>query len=398
MPEFFVNLTLILIGLLGLFVTTLMLFSYKSNIFVNIYLVSIFILCSFRNIVIGLFEFTDFNLTLFIKLFTPICLIASPALYLYFKSLVKDYTAVYKKDLIHVLFPIMNFGLNLGQEYFPFLNTSFIENIRFVGLIIFFSIYSLLSFNLLYNNLWKTELNVSVDRKHYLLIKNWTLFLFTISSFLFLRIIYSIYINKNAQELFHTQHRVFFVVIFWLLIYGKILISPGILYGYSKLKKQVSEIQDQINIPNKIWTFNSTHILNVQDKKLSNTIKNNIASYISDIENFADNEHPFRNSKYSFSDFAKSIKIPASHVNYIFKYHCNITFVEYKNYCRITDVLELINNGDLDTLTLEGLANKVGFSSYNSFYTAFKKHTKLAPKAYVNSLNNTTESILDLAL
>jgi AraC-like DNA-binding protein len=37
----------------------------------------------------------------------------------------------------------------------------------------------------------------------------------------------------------------------------------------------------------------------------------------------------------------------------------------------------------LNTITLEGLASKVGFSSYNSFFTSFKKQTKLAPKEYL---------------
>ncbi|MDG1728974.1 MAG: helix-turn-helix domain-containing protein [Algibacter sp.] len=208
-----------------------------------------------------------------------------------------------------------------------------------------------------------------------------------ISSFLFFRIIYSIYSEKIINELFQAKNYSFLVVIPWLFIYGKILVNPEILYGYPKLKKRVAEIQNQESVNNKIWVFHAINISNIQDKKLSNNINKSVMSYVSEIENFVNKEHPFRKSKFSFSDFAKTINIPASHINYIFKYHCKITFVEYKNHYRIKDALKLINEGYLDNLTLEGLASKVGFSSYNSFYTAFKKQTNLAPKAYLTNLD-----------
>ena len=118
MPHFFINLILILVGILGLFVISLMLFSYRSNVFVNIYLVIIFILCSVRNITIGLFEITDFNSILPSKFISPIYLIVIPSLYLYFKSLLKDYKRIYKKDLIHLVYPVLNLVLNLCQTYF----------------------------------------------------------------------------------------------------------------------------------------------------------------------------------------------------------------------------------------------------------------------------------------
>ena len=180
MLDFFMNLSIILIGLLGLFVISLMLISYKSNIFVNIYLVVIFILCSIRSIIIGLLEITNFDLMIPIGIISPFYLIAVPSLYLYFKSLVKDYDVIYKKDLIHLVYPVTNLVLNLGQEYFPILDSLFIRNIRFVSLIIFFLFYLFLSFNLLFKNLWKNGISLSVERKHYILIKNWTLFLFLI--------------------------------------------------------------------------------------------------------------------------------------------------------------------------------------------------------------------------
>ncbi|WP_157757651.1 helix-turn-helix domain-containing protein [Pseudalgibacter alginicilyticus] len=226
-----------------------------------------------------------------------------------------------------------------------------------------------------------------IEKRHFQLIKNWTLFLFIISVLLFIRILYSISLEKISDRLFQGKSYSSLTLIPWLFIYGKILISPEILYGYPKLKKRVAYLQNQVTLNDHIWVFDSINISNLQDKKLSSTIEERILPYISDIENYVNKEHPFRDSKLTFSDFAKTINIPASHLNYIFKYHSVVTYVEYRNYCRIKDALKYIDHGTLSTLTLEGLANKVGFSSYNSFFTAFKKQTDLAPKEYLTQQN-----------
>jgi AraC-like DNA-binding protein len=298
---------------------------------------------------------------------------------------VRDYGHVHKKDLIHLVYPALNLFLNIGQEYFHVLENPFIENIRFVSLVAFFLFYLVLSFNILYKNLWKESLKKTVATTHYLLIKKWTLFVFLISLFLVFRILYSIYSEKVSNELFQAHKYSFLVIIPWLLVYGKILVNPEILYGYPKLKKRIMKIENQVNSADHVWIFDLKGVSNPKDKKLSHGIKEKAIPYISDIENFVEKEHPFRSAKFSFVDFAKAIRIPTSHLYYIFKYHAIVSFVEYKNYCKIKDALQLINGGDLDVLTLEGLASKVGFSSYNSFFMAFKKQTRLAPKEYLTN-------------
>ena len=388
MPHFFVDSALILVGILGLLVIALMLFSYRSNLFVNIYLVIIFTFCSVRNIIIGLFGITNSISTLNPKLISPIFLVAVPSLFLYFKSLVKDYERIHKTDFIHLIYPALNLLLNIGQVHFHILESQTVENIRFISLMAFFLLYLILSFNILYQNLWNGILRKSVAITHYLLIKNWTLFIFIISAFLIFRIIFSIYSEKISNELFQAHNYSFLVIIPWLLIYGKIFINPEILYGYPKLKMRMMKIQNEENFTDHVWIFDLKDISNAQDKKLSGNIKERVVPYISEIENFVGKEHPFRNPKFTFADFAKALNIPNSHLYYIFKYHAIVSFIEYKNYCRIKDALQLINEGALNTITLEALANKIGFISYNSFFTAFKKQTKLAPKDYLTSKYN----------
>ncbi|MFB9055143.1 helix-turn-helix domain-containing protein [Mariniflexile ostreae] len=396
MPHFFVNATLILIGILGLFIISLMLGSYRSNIFVNFYLAIAFIICSIRNMVIGFFEITDINIISYSKYISPIYLIVFPALYLYFKSLLKDYKRVHKKDLIHLIYPALHLVLSFFQAFFPILDNPFFQKLRFISLILFILFYSTLSFRTLYKGLWKSGARKFIEKRHYQLIKNWTLFLFIITSLLFLRVLYAISFEKLSNDLFEAKSFSFMVIVPWLLIYGKILINPQILSGFPKLKKRKSKIQNQDIFNEHVWIFNFAHVSNIEDKKLGRKIRKRVLPLISDIENFVTKEHPFRNSRFSFSDFSKAIRVPTSHLNYIFKYHAVVTFVEYREYCRIKDSLALIDDDGLNSLSLKELSLKVGFNSYKAYYSAFKKQTGISPKDYFLKQNKASVRSLSL--
>ncbi|MFB9053068.1 helix-turn-helix domain-containing protein [Formosa undariae] len=389
MPQyhFLVNSTLILVGIIGLFVISLLLFSYRSNIFVNIYLVIIFTLCSIRTITIGFFEIIDTQSIFTSRYILPIYIIAVPSLYLYFKSLIKDYNYFNKNQFLHFLYPVFILIFSLAQEHFPTLKNQSIENSLFIGLNVFVFAYWLLSFNILYTKLWNLDVSNSLEKRHYLVIKNWTQFIFIISSFLFIRILFSIYYEKNSNELFRAEHYSALVIIPWFLIYGKILIHPEILYGYPDMKKRDIDAENQININDHVWIFNSIDVINLKDHKDDNNVEEKALSYVSNIEYFVNKKHPFRNPNFSMNDFVKAINIPKSHLCYIFKYHAIVTFEEYINYCRIKDALRLIEEGYFDNITVEELSKKVGFNSCNLFLIAFRKQTKLEPKDFLNGQN-----------
>ena len=76
------------------------------------------------------------------------------------------------------------------------------------------------------------------------------------------------------------------------------------------------------------------------------------------------------------------LEIPKSHLNFIFKYHSKVSFTEFKKIIRVYDSIELIDAHYLKANTLDSLASKVGFSSYNPFFTSFKEVTGITPQAY----------------
>lgn len=135
------------------------------------------------------------------------------------------------------------------------------------------------------------------------------------------------------------------------------------------------------------WHIGEIDILNQQDKKLREKVDTKISDLIEKIEFLAKEKNFFRNQKITIMDMANELNIPVSHLVYMFKYHCNLTFTEYKTQIKIEDAKQLIEGGFLTINTLESLATEVGFSSYNPFFTAFKKIVGKSPNEYSMSLS-----------
>ena len=80
-----------------------------------------------------------------------------------------------------------------------------------------------------------------------------------------------------------------------------------------------------------------------------------------------------------------------SHLIFVFKYHSELSFSDYKKISRIQNSLVLINNNYLASNTLDTLAKKVGFSSYNPFFSCFKDVVGKSPHEYVSTVKNVLE-------
>jgi YesN/AraC family two-component response regulator len=87
-------------------------------------------------------------------------------------------------------------------------------------------------------------------------------------------------------------------------------------------------------------------------------------------------------------DLAKVLNIPKSHLIFIFKYHSELSFSDYKKISRIQNSLEFINNNFLATNTLDSLSKEVGFSSYNPFFSCFKDVVGKSPQEYISSIKS----------
>lgn len=122
--------------------------------------------------------------------------------------------------------------------------------------------------------------------------------------------------------------------------------------------------------------------MNQQDKKLEKIITKNLLKYISIIEENKKNDALFKNPNYNIKDLSNELCIQKSHLSFIFKYHCKLSFSSYKKLIQIKEAKRLLDSNYLVNNTIEALSTEVGFSSYSPFYTNFKKYTGMSPQEY----------------
>ncbi|MEO8255372.1 MAG: AraC family transcriptional regulator [Flavobacterium sp.] len=169
----------------------------------------------------------------------------------------------------------------------------------------------------------------------------------------------------------------------------KIIRNPEILYGYNVLKKKVEKNLCTNLKVDFFWIIsNNNSINNVQEIALKTKIEANLNEYISRIENYILSTSFIVDSDLNIENISHKLDIPKSHLNYIFKYHSRVKFIEFKKTIKIHFAMTLIQNDYLKSGTLNSLSKKVGFTSYDPFYRSFKKITEKTPVEYYNLIRS----------
>jgi AraC-like DNA-binding protein len=380
----FTNLLLVFSGLLGFITLIIILFGYKTNKIINIYLAIVFFAISSRFMMIGINGIINNDLLqLIIRNINIYFIILVPCFYLYFKNLIISQKNFVPKDLFHFLIP----AIFILEGRFSILNN--LLNMH-LNLLYFFILYmminSILIFLMLKKNIWNKKGSLEIVVKQNTLIKEWSKYL-SITLILFnLRLLISLLIENQGEGYISGLYGIWVTSIIWIVIFIKILTSPEILYGYSFLYKKSNENKNYITTNISHWKITSkVNIINVQDLQLSEKMNPNIEKYINEIEDLVEKNDYFRNPKFTLTDFSLKLNIPKSHLTYLFKYHSEISFSDYKKIARIQDALQLIQSDYLKTNTFDSLAKEVGFASYNPFYTSFKDIVGKPPQEYCAS-------------
>jgi AraC-like DNA-binding protein len=377
------NLLFIITGLIGLITTFLIFTNYKSNRIMNLYIILFILIISLRFFLSGLTNFifdSNFRTTYF--KYSNFSLVVIPICYLYFKNLSENNRKLNSKELLHFIFPVALFLAMIYREHFDF-DSKQIEIILYGLFFIFAITYIILCFQMLRTTIWTRKGDIKVIQQQNKLINNWTLFLFIgliLTIFrLFISILMEIYFGESIKG--HSYQWISALI--WLTILFKILRSPEILYGYNVLHQKINENKNNTLVLNDIWKKNTNiELNNEQHLVLKEKIDSNIIDYIKEIETISLKYELFRNSKLTISDLANNLKIPKSHLSYLFKYHSTISFSEYKKVIRIHDAINQIEQNYLKNNTLDSLSKKVGFTSYNPFFTSFKEIAGVSPLEY----------------
>ena len=390
------NLLILITGIIGFITTGIAILNQKSNHFLNRYLIIILTIISFRFLFRGIALLWQNELLLGYALYFELLFITMiPCLFLYFRNLIGE-EKWDKKDLYHFI-PIAGililFSANNCQST---VYNKMIGMFYFAVLVINYLIYIYLCYQLLHGRIWSVKKTVSVISKQQLLIKNWTVFLYCAFVILLFKIIVLFIISDFHFTLKTNNSQVGFAAIIWLVIFIKLLATPEILYGYDFMKTTVGDYKTQHIILDKVWLFNNKpEITNQKDLKIKENLTINLERYISEIGTLSLNSNTFRDPAITLSGFARKLDIPFVHLNYVFKYHSSISFVDYKKIIRIKDAIELLKSNFLKTNTIESLAREVGFSSYMPFFNGFKAITGQSPQEYFETVVNQERGIVN---
>jgi AraC-like DNA-binding protein len=93
---------------------------------------------------------------------------------------------------------------------------------------------------------------------------------------------------------------------------------------------------------------------------------------------------PYLQHDCNLAYMAKLTGIPAHHLAYYFREEQRQPFNEYRNLWRVQHAKKLIREGMTKELTLEAIGLLSGFSTRNTFYTAFRKIEGAPPSAFMD--------------
>jgi AraC-like DNA-binding protein len=382
-------------AIIGFVTLALLLRSYRSNPFCNFFLVLIISIVFFRFFIHGSYHL---GLQSVIKPVTDensiFYLILVPCFYLYYKYLTIQVKSYDLKDLKHLIIIVFFYLINAIEALDDSIIFYFGRFTNFFFVLLFIMFYLVIAFNLLRTKIWfRTTLLLNKD--HFSLIKNWTIFFYIINILSGIMLLISLFQEFRDGTSVSGKTMAIFSLVFWLFIFFKILISPEILFGLPilnstllKYNEIVSENKEIVATPDDNWILETSSKKTTQDERLQEKIRANIKNYIHEVDQLSTAKLIFRNPKISQSDIAEKLGVPASHIVYLFKYHSKISFSEYRMNSRIQDAKALIKEGFLNTETFESLAYKTGFASYNPFFIAFKKITTYSPQEFIKLNKN----------
>ncbi len=363
----------IVIGFLVLISTIVMTFWFKTNRILNTYLIVVsIVLCAYL-IFLGLDKL--FNLVSFQNLnYYQVVLTLTPATYLFFQKLIFNKKFPERKDIYYFIVPMLIYFF-VGKNY----NLKWYRITQFIFFVLYLFFYIKIIFQLLKKHIWlENQIN-----SFPVIVNNWASFIFKMMLiFLFHFFIVIISETFGIGNNYKISIELSLLIVF-LIAYFKVISTPELLYGRSNFTNEILISDDNNILISSVWNLEiNNKIVSVKDKHLNKIINKNIKEYRNAIEKIALIDFSFRNSNYSLNDLSIELGLPKYYIVYIFKYHCDLSFNEYKRLVRVYDSILLIQKGYLKNNTLNSLSEFVGFSSYNPYLLCFKKITGVSPYDY----------------
>lgn len=335
--------------------------------------------------------------------FTPLYLLSGPFLYFYVRNSLTDRYELSRKDLLHFIpFVVHAIGL-IPYLFSPFsekidfikklyaspeliinaqVNTFFDTNENFIIRLSLLIIYATVNIFFIHRYSRK-KLNsvISLEKKQLTL--RW---LYLLNGFvLALVFFYGLFIVKlnqfpgNVFSLFNDS-LLYATAACLALILISLLVFPHILYG---LPVNNGLSKEKINDTSENKRKSSALVEEENDPYFLDLKKQ--------IEDYLNQDKPYLKKQFKMADLIVNIGAPQHHISYCLNYYFKKSFPELKTDYRMSwSKKELLNPYNSHT-TIEGIAEKAGYSSKSAFYKTFKDYTGLTPQEYQKQESFTTD-------
>ena len=110
-------------------------------------------------------------------------------------------------------------------------------------------------------------------------------------------------------------------------------------------------------------------------KELYNILRERVIEYIVEKKRYRDKD-------YSAKKLATDIGTNTRYVSAVIKTAFDVNYSTYVNKYRIEEACSLLTDRRYKDLTVDEIADMVGFSNRQSFYTAFEKFEEMTPRRY----------------
>jgi len=162
---------------------------------------------------------------------------------------------------------------------------------------------------------------------------------------------------------------------------GGYLVATYVSFMIYATSYQILNRSDFFDKPGSFFTFPSLKYvkssLTEEDKDMI------LAKLIKEMEG----NNYYTNNLASLSGLAKQINESSHHVSQVINEKLNKNFFELLAFYRVEHAKKLIREDKHAKLTVEELAELVGYNSKSSFNTAFKKNSSKTPSEYRKSLS-----------
>ncbi len=355
-----------------------------------------------------LYANSPFWLAVFYNNFSPFWFLTGPLLLFYYRGTLTDNSRLKGTDIIHFIpflvqligiFPYLltpfSYKIDIAAQILNDLNliTQFKVNwitkpiVNFLGRPILVFLYlGYITYLLWLNNPKSNRAKVPIQQ--FKLTYRWLILLEVTTAILIINFfLLSLSLSKQTvtATMVNAQFTHFFSGIAYFCMSFMLLLFPRILYGMpiytantiteissqEKLKKETNPIVEPINIVAEIQLPQDDPFFELVDK----------------INAYLKKEEPYLNPEFTINELAAFLKVPVHHVSYCLNTLMNVKFTSLRTQLRIQYAAKLLDSGQADELSMDGIGKKSGFSTRSNFYNAFKTETGMTPSEYLERKN-----------